>query len=141
MIIYYVKKKNVKIETVHFHIIKSNSYIIQVDTKVSIVKNILLQKKKQKDKIIKKDLNHFAHIVSFVLLLIIMINFPSNLLINYLELQSFIYIVIKPFGVLLQQIIIDLNVFMLTIFKIIEEIQNYITINQNNVQIGRKMKV
>jgi len=86
MIIYYVKKKNVKIETVHFHIIKSNSYIIQVDTKVSIVKNILLQKKKQKDKIIKKDLNHFAHIVSFVLLLIIMINFPSNLLINYLEL-------------------------------------------------------
>lgn len=141
MIIYYVKKKNVKIETVHFHIIKSNSYIIQVDTKVSIVKNILLPKKKQKDKIIKKDLNHFAHIVNFVLLLIMMINFPSNLLINYLELQSFIYIVIKLFGVLLQQIIIDLNVCMLTIFKIIEEIQNYITINQNNVQIGRKMKV
>ena len=50
MIIYYVKKKNVKIETVHFHIIKSNSYIIQVDIKVSIVKNILLPKKSKKIK-------------------------------------------------------------------------------------------
>ena len=47
---------------------------------------------------------------------------------------------IKLFGVQLQLSIIDLNVYMLIISKIIEETQNNIIIKPNNVLIGRKIK-
>ena len=48
---------------------------------------------------------------------------------------------IRLFGVQLQQIITALNVSMLTIFKIIGEIQENIIISQKNALIGKKIKV
>ena len=48
---------------------------------------------------------------------------------------------IRLFGVQLQQIITVLNVSMLTIFKIIGEIQENIIISQKNALIGKKIKV
>ena len=86
MIIFYVKKRNVKIEIVHFPITKFNSFTIQADIKVSIVKNIIFQRKRRKNKIIKKILNHYVHTANFVPLLMMINSFPFNLLINCLEL-------------------------------------------------------
>ncbi len=61
-------------------------------------------------------------------------------MIKWKKISSFIYMPIKQFGAPSLQIIIDQCAYMLTIFKILEETQNNITINLSNAHFGKKTK-
>ena len=61
-------------------------------------------------------------------------------MIKWKKISSFTYTPIKQFGAPSRQIIIDQCAFMLTIFKILEEIQNNIIMNLSNVHFGKKTK-
>lgn len=122
-------------------ITKLNNSTILLVIKVSFARNMKILGKMLLIQIINFLLSRFVLMENFVLLLITNPKFHSSWYTRCKKIYNFIYMLIRQFGVQSQHSTIDPSVFMLTIFKIIEEIPRITTISPFNVHFGRKTRI
>lgn len=123
----------------HLLITKLSNSIIRVVIRVNSAKNMNFLGKMLLIQTTRCLSNHFVLMANFVHSLTTSLRYQSNLSIKCRKIKNFIYMPIKQFGVRLLLITTAPTVFMLIIFKTIEEIQNNIIMNLFNVLSGEKM--